>query len=201
VVDFVRQNGMTVIGGTRDGMDVQVRASVANIESTFHLTLRTYQHPTEDRTFYATDSEPVANLKVSLWHISGLDNYATPKPRFSKRSDAIARGVTAEEKIASNATTGSGPSASYLGSDMRAACYGGSNLTGAGQNAGLLEYYGTNLADLNTYLRNAGPTNSVPVTLLSVDGTSTVCNYSSSSSCDDTEQILDITRSWAWLLV
>jgi hypothetical protein len=181
VVDFVRQNGMTVIGGTRDGMDVQVRASVANIESTFHLTLRTYQHPTEDRTFYATDSEPVANLKVSLWHISGLDNYATPKPRFSKRSDAIARGVTAEEKIASNATTGSGPSASYLGSDMRAACYGGSNL--------------------NTYLRNAGQTNSVPVTLLSVDGTSTVCNYSSSSSCDDTEQILDITRSWAWLLV
>jgi kumamolisin len=84
---------------------------------------------------------------------------------------------------------------------MRAACYGGSNLTGAGQNAGLLEYYGTNLADLNTYLRNAGQTNSVPVTLLSVDGTSTVCNYSSSSSCDDTEQILDITRSWAWLLV
>src|ERR1035441_9618579 len=39
----------------------------------------------------------------------------------------------------------SGPSASFLGSDMRAAYYGGTGLTGAGQNLGLLEYAGTDL--------------------------------------------------------
>jgi hypothetical protein len=38
---------------------------------------------------------------------------------------------------------------------MRAAYYGGS-LTGSGQSLGLLEYYGTDLADLNTYYSKMG---------------------------------------------
>ena len=63
----------------------------------------------------------------------------------------------------SHATTGSGPSASFLGSDMRAAYYGSGSLTGAGQNLGLFEYVGTDLADLNTYYNNVGQTNNVPV--------------------------------------
>ena len=56
----------------------------------------------------------------------------------------------------------------------------------------MLEYYGTDLADLNTYYANVGQTNSVPVTLLSTDGTSTSCVY---PSCDDTEQTLDMTQA------
>ena len=44
---------------------------------------------------------------------------------------------------------------------MRAAYYGGT-LTGAGQTVGLLEYYGTDLADLQTYYTNAKQTNNVP---------------------------------------
>ena len=35
--------------------------------------------------------------------------------------------------------------------------------------------YGTDLADLNTYFKNVGQTNNVPITLLSTDGTSTSC--------------------------
>ena len=62
VVDFARKNGMTVTGGSRDGMDVQVSASVATIEAAFRVNLRTYQHPTESRTYYAPDSEPVASV-------------------------------------------------------------------------------------------------------------------------------------------
>ena len=77
----------------------------------------------------------------------------------------------------SKATTGSGPGASFLGSDMRAAYYEGTALTGSGQSLGLLEYYGTDLADLNTYYENVGQTNNVPITLLSTDGTSTSCVY------------------------
>ena len=79
------------------------------------------------------------------------------------------------QDVVSHATTGSGPSASFLGSDMRAAYYGGTALTGAGQNLGLLEYAGTDLADLTTYFKNVGQTNNVPITLLSTDGTSTSC--------------------------
>ena len=97
--------------------------------------------------------------------------------------------------MVSHATTGSGPSASFLGSDMRAAYYGGTALTGAGQNLGLFEYLGTDLADLTTYYTNVGQTNNVPITLLSTDGTSTACLDTAGGNCDDTEQTLDMTQA------
>jgi sugar lactone lactonase YvrE len=193
VVAFAKANGLTVVGGTRDGMDVQVKGSVSVVETAFHINMRTYQHPTEDRTFYAPDREPVANLPFQLWHISGLDNYSIPHTMLVSKSDyAQAHGI-APEAVVSHASTGSGPSASFLGSDMRAAYYGGTALTGAGQNLGLWEYEGTDLIDLAAYFNSIGQTNSVPVSLFSVDGTSTSCEYS--SGCDDTEQTLDITQA------
>ncbi|HEX4807574.1 MAG TPA: S53 family serine peptidase [Bryobacteraceae bacterium] len=193
VVSFAKASGFAVIGGTRDGMNVQIQGTVSAAQSAFHVTMRTYQHPTESRTFYAPDREPTTALPFPLWHISGLDNYSIPHARFVKRSDyAKAHGIAADE-VVSHATTGSGPLASFLGSDMRAAYYGGTALTGAGQNLGLLEFAGTDLTDLNTYFQKIGQTNSVPVTLLSTDGTSTSCL--SSSNCDDTEQTLDMTQA------
>ena len=79
---------------------------------------------------------------------------------------------------------------------MRAAYYGGTALTGAGQNLGLFEYLGTDLADLNTYFKNVGQTNNVPITLLSTDGTSTACvDTRAGGNCDDTEQTLDMTQA------
>jgi kumamolisin len=193
VVNLAKASGLTVVGGTRDGMDVQVKGPVSAIETAFHITMRTYQHPTENRTFYGPSREPSVDLPFQLWHISGLDNYSIPHPRLVKRSDyAAAHGIDAKD-VVSHATTGSGPSASFLGSDMRAAYYGGTALTGAGQNLGLFEFEGTDLADLTTYYKNVGQTNNVPVTLLSTDGTSTSCT--ASQGCDDTEQSLDMTQA------
>jgi subtilase family serine protease len=192
VVRFAQSYGFTVTGGTRDGMDVQIQGPVSAVESAFQLSLRTYQDPVQNRTFYAPDREPAPQLSINLWHISGLDNYSIPQPLFVKKSDYALTHNMAEEDVVPLATTGSGPSASFLGSDMRAAYYGSGSLTGAGQNLGLLEYYGTDLVDLTTYFKNAGQTNSVPVTLFSTDGTSTSCVY---PSCDDTEQTLDITQA------
>jgi subtilase family serine protease len=192
VVRFAKTYGFEVVGGSRDGMLVQVNGSVANIEAALHVNMRTYQHPTEARTFFAPDSEPSLDLPFNLWHISGLDNYSIPRPLHVSRDEfAQAHGIDAE-KVVSHATTGSGPSASFLGSDMRAAYYGSGPLTGAGQNLGLFEYYGTNLTDLNTYFANAHQTNNVPITLLSTDGTSTSCSY---PRCDDGEQNLDMTQA------
>jgi subtilase family serine protease len=196
VLAFAKASGFAVVGGSRDGMDVQLEGSVATIETAFHVTMRTYQHPTESRTFYAPDREPVTDLPFPLWHISGLDNYSIPQPRFVKKGDyATAHGIDAEA-VVSHATTGSGPSASFLGSDMRAAYYGGTSLTGAGQNLGLLEFLGTDLTDLTTYFKNVGQTNNVPITLLSTDGTSTSCvDTRAGGDCDDTEQTLDMTQA------
>jgi len=193
VVQYVRSHGLIVVGGSRDGMEVQVRGTVAAIESAFHVSMMIYQHPTEGRTFYGPDREPTTDLPFALWHISGLDNYSIPHPMYVKKSDyAKAHGLD-PNKVVSHATTGSGPSASFLGSDMRAAYYGGTALTGAGQNLGLFEYVGTDLADLTTYYTNVHQTNSVPITLLSTDGTSTSCT--ARSGCDDTEQTLDMTQA------
>ena len=196
VVRYVQQHGLAVVGGSRDGMEVQVKGTVSAIESAFHVTLMTYQHPSENRIFYGPDREPTADLPFALWHISGLDNYSIPHPLYVKKSDYAKEHGISPESVVRHATTGSGPSASFLGSDMRAAYYGGTALTGAGQNLGLFEYLGTDLADLTTYYKNAKQTNSVPITLLSTDGTSTSCVDSRAGGrCDDTEQTLDMTQA------
>src|SRR5271155_2572394 len=196
VVRFAKANGFTVVGGSRDGMDVQIVGPVSAVEKAFHVTMGTYQPPPEDRIFYGPDREPTTDLPFPLWHVSGLDNFSLPHPLYVKRSEyAAAHGIDAE-KVVSHATTGSGPSASFLGSDMRAAYYGGTALTGAGQNLGLFEYLGTDLADLTTYYKNVGQTNNVPITLLSTDGTSTSCvDTRAGGDCDDTEQTLDMTQA------
>jgi subtilase family serine protease len=193
VTRFAATNGFTVVGGSRDGMEVQVKGTVAAIEAAFHVTMGVYQHPTEERTFYGPDREPAVDLPFQLWHISGLDNYSIPHPMYIKKSDYAKVHGLDPNTIIGHATTGSGPSASFLGSDMRAAYYGGTALTGSGQSLGLLEYYGTDLADLTTYYTNVHQTNAVPITLLSTDGTSTSCL--ASSGCDDTEQTIDMTQA------
>ena len=182
VVSFAQAHGFTVVGTSRNRMNVDITGLAANVEEAFHVTMGLYQHPTENRTFYAPDREPTPDLPVTLWHVAGLDNYSVPHPALARKKAGTK----------TNATTGSGPSASFLGSDMRAAYYGGT-LTGTGQSLGLLEYYGTDLADLTTYFHNVGQTNNVPITLLSTDGTSTSCLES--SGCDDTEQTLDMTQA------
>jgi len=196
VLSFAKANGLSVTGGSRDGMEVQVKGKVSDIEKAFHISMLTYQHPTENRTFYAPDREPSADLSFSLWHISGLDNYSIPHPLYVNKDDyAAAKGIS-PDAVVSHATTGSGPSASFLGSDMRAAYYGTGSLTGTGQNVGLLEYYGTDLVDLTTYYTNAHQTNNVPVTILSTDGTSTSCVHNLKGRfCDDNEQNLDMTQA------
>jgi len=190
VIRFAEANGFTVVGTSRNRMNVDVTGSVASIEKAFHLTMGIYQHPTENRTFFAPDREPTLDLAIQLWHITGLDNYSIPKPALVRR-DASVRSAS----VKSNATTGSCPSQSFCGSDMRAAYYGGTALTGAGQSLGLFELAGTDLADLTTYYSNVGQTNNVPITLLSVDTQSTSCVFKGTPACDDTEQTLDMTQA------
>jgi subtilase family serine protease len=115
--------------------------------------------------------------------VAGLDNYSLPQPQFTVRpADAQPE-----------ATTGSCPDASFCGSDMRGAYVTGISLAGTRQSLGLVEFYGTDLEDLDTYFTNAKQINHVPITLLSVDGASTSCL--ASEGCDDTEQTLDMTQA------
>jgi kumamolisin len=196
---YLQSYGLTVVGGSWQQMDIQVKGPVSAIEAAFNVQMNNYQHPTENRTFYSPDREPTTNLPVALWHVSGLDNFSIPKPKLARRSEiAAARGITPEE-VSPMATTGSGPGHSYLGSDMSYAYFENYNRTtyqGQGQNLGLFEYVGTNLTDLHTYYHNVGQTLNVPVTLYSTDGTPVQCIYTKYDHwCDDTEQTLDMTQA------
>jgi subtilase family serine protease len=195
LVAFAKASGFEIISGTREARDLRLTGTVANIEKAFHVTMGTYRDLTEDRTFFAVDREPTVDLPFQLWHITGLDNDSKPHPMYVKKSDyAKAHGIDAD-KVVSHATTGSGPSASFLGSDMRAAYYGGTALTGSGQNIALFEFAGTDLSDLSTYYKNVGQTEPYTPTLISTGGYGTSCVDSGGSACDDTEQTLDMTQA------
>ena len=177
VVRFAEQNGLTVTGTFPNRMVVNVTGSVADIERAFHVNMGVYQHPTEERPFYAPDQEPTPDLPFPLWHITGLDNFSIPHPASLRRAPEAKGG-----------TTGSGPSGYFIGSDMRAAYYGSGSLTGKGQSVGLVEFAGYNIADVNNYFTKVKQTNAVTVTGVSTDGSSLSCT----KHCDDTEQVLDI---------
>ncbi len=194
LVAFAKASGFEVVGGTRDSRDLWLSGTVANIERAFHVNLGVYRDLTEDREFFAVDREPTVDLPFQLWHITGLDNDSRPHPLYVKKSDYARTHGIDPNKVVSHATTGSGPDASFLGSDMRAAYYGGTALTGSGQNLALFEFAGTDLSDLSTYYKNVGQTEPFTPTLISTGGFGTSCVDSGSSACDDTEQTLDMTQ-------
>src|SRR5215471_5352904 len=50
VISFAKANGLSVVGMHSNRLVLDVHGSVANIENTFHVNLRNYQHPKENRT-------------------------------------------------------------------------------------------------------------------------------------------------------
>jgi subtilase family serine protease len=179
VIAFARANGLGVTDTAGNRMVVDVEGPVANIETAFHVTMNLYQHPRENRSFYAPDIEPSADLNVPLLHVSGLDNFTLPQAKNI-------RGTPDLSKL--NKTTGSGPGGQFIGSDMRAAYYGGS-LTGTGQSLALFEFAGYEMSDVRTYFKNVKQTLKVPVRGVSLNGVSLSCPV---ATCDDSEQVLDI---------
>jgi kumamolisin len=180
VISYAEANGLTVTGTAPNRMIVNVAGPVANIERAFHVNMGVYQHPTEKRTFYAPDQEPTSDLPFPLWHITGLDNFSIPHPASLRR-----------EPRAKGGTTGSGPGGYFIGSDMRAAYYGGTALTGSGQSVGLVEFAGYNVKDVQNYFSHVKQPLNVAIVGVSRDGSSLSCT----GRCDDTEQVLDIEEA------
>ncbi len=182
VIRFAEQNGLRVTGTSPNRVILNVAGSVANIERAFQMTMAFYHHPTEPRAFYSPDREPSAlGLSVPLWHISGLNNFSLPHPASVRRNlDATAH------------VTGSGPGGDFLGSDMRAAYYGGNAFTGAGQSLGLVEFGGYNIGDVQAYFSSVGQAFKVPVLGISTDGSPLTCKDGCSS---DLEPALDIEEA------
>ncbi len=182
LVRYAKASGFHVTSGSRDAMDLRLTGSVAAVETAFHVNINLYHDSAANRDFYAPDRQPTVDLPFQLKHISGLDNYWVPL-------NALVRNHGPHTL----ATTGSCPEQSFCGSDMRAAYYEGTSLTGKGQIIGLLEFAGFDIADVNTYYKNAGQKRTAKVKGISTDGTPITCY--ADQGCDDTEQTIDITQA------
>jgi subtilase family serine protease len=191
--EFARAHGLTVVDEPANRMVLDVEGSAAAIESTLHISLSIFQHPSENRTFYAPDREPTPDLDIPLLHISGLDDFAPPRPKYLE-TPAATESVTetGSTKVTKAATGGSGPNHSYLGSDLRSVYYGSGPLNGAGQSLGIFSLSGYNLSDVQLYFSSIDQPLNVPIVGVSVNGASLTCLP---PSCNDTEQSLDLEQA------
>jgi len=175
--DFFSAHGLTVTADAPNHFLLKIDGTVGDIERVFHVKLGYYRHPIEGRLFLAPDREPTLDLATPLLHVTGLDDFVRPHPRFEHQKAVRA--------------TGSGPGGQFLGSDVRTAYYNG-KLDGSGQSLGLMELEGYNLADVQTYFSKFGPPLTANIVGISTDGAPVNCG-----SCDDAEQALDIEYSVA----
>ena len=185
VVRFAQSHGLTVTARHANRMILDVSGIAVNIERTFHVKLGVYQHPTENRAFFAPDTEPAIDLTVPVLSVSGLDKLSICRTRqnLKKMSDTGTSGVAPQ--------TGSGPSGTYLGQDFRAAYVPGVTLTGTGQTVGLLEFdSGFYQNDITAYESLAGLPN-VPVQPVLLDG------YNGAAGGGNDEVSLDIEMAVA----
>src|ERR1700677_1758241 len=163
VVTFLKTNGLAVTTNANRTL-VDVSGDTATINNAFHITLRVYQHPTENRAFYAPDTDPVISPGIPISHITGLDNFVIPRPLLKT---AHWNGNSSGGKAAYG--TGSGTNGEYMGKDFRAAYAPGVTLNETGQSVALFELDGFYANDIVAYEKDAGLPN-IPLTTVSVNG-------------------------------
>src|SRR5208282_2288499 len=192
VKHFARANGLTVTGTYGNRLLLDVTGPASAIENAFHITLRTYRHPTEARDFFAPDTEPSVDAGLPVADIQGLSDFSRPHPRIH-RLDAAQAAARATPR------GGSAPdgSSNYFGNDFRIAYAPNVALTGTGQMVGLFELDGFYSNDIAAYAAAAGGgrTNIVIQTVLT-NGVSGTPGYSGIQNAN-AEVSLDIEMAMA----
>ena len=125
-------------------MVLDVSGTAADIERAFHVTLRTYRHPTEARTFFAPDVEPSVAGGSAGFGRQRIERLLAGRVR-------ICTGESAGKSGRRVPKAGSGPDGKYAGNDFRAAYAPGVTLTGSGQTVGLVEFDGYYTSDITNY--------------------------------------------------
>lgn len=172
---FLEANGLAVTGTHPNRMILDVSGSVADVESTFHLNMMTWRHPTRGE-FFAPDREPSLDAGVTILDITGLDNFTVARPMDLKFHPFNA---------ATPLTTGSGPAGLFTGNDFRSAYAPGVALNGSGQTVGLFELDGFYASDVLANFQQAGLP-PVPTRTVLLDG------FSGNPGSANVEVTLDI---------
>ncbi len=189
VLDFAKTNGLTVTRTHGNRMLVDVDAPVGAVEKSFHVTMRTYHHPSAARDFFAPDSEPTVDARLPMLSIQGMNNYVLPHPLLQKRPASIPR-----------PSIGSGPGGGYMGQDFRNAYVPGSALNGSGQVVGLLQFDGYYASDIAAYESLAGLP-SVPLQNVLLDGFNGAPGFNNDEVCLDIETSISMAPGLSSVVV
>jgi subtilase family serine protease len=163
IIQFAETNGFQVLAKYANRVLLDVSGKVSDVEKAFHVTLRTYQHPTESRQFFAPDAEPSVDAGLPILDISGLDNFTLPHPM----AHVMPAGGPGDPQSAA----GSGPFGNLMGYDFRRAYASDVSNTGSGQIVGLVEGDGYYASDITSYEDQAGLPH-VPLQNVLLDGLS-----------------------------
>lgn len=151
VIAFARTNGLIVTGTYSNRMLVDVSGAVSDIQKAFHVNMRLYRHPTENRNFFAPDVAPSVPSTLPILDVNGLNSYILPRPLFIQRPSG--NPSSGNQSFNGSAPDGSG---SYFGYDFRDAYTPGVTLTGTGQTVALFECADYFDADISRYVSMAG---------------------------------------------
>ncbi len=162
-VNYARSNGLRIIGTHPNRMLVEVEGTVAQVEHAFGVKMHWYQHPVENRVYFAPSVEPSVRLETPVLRVNGLDDYSVPHPLYQRSS-------TVRQEAGATPQAGSGPSGTYMGLDFRNAYAPDVTLTGAGQTVGLFQLDGYYAADITNYATKAGMANIPPLQNVLVGG-------------------------------
>ena len=164
VAAWAVRNGFDIAARHPNRLWLEASAPASVVEAALNVTLRTYQHPAENRVFFAPDSEPSLDSGLRVLSIAGLDNYARPHPMSFSRPLTLT-----DSQGPSPRAIGSGPNGNLAGNDFRAAYAPGVALKGSGQTVGLLEFDGYYPSDITSYNKSNSIPN-IPLQNILLDG-------------------------------
>ncbi len=191
VSEFARTNGLAISGTHPNRLLLDVAGRAADIERAFSIKLVTYRHPTENRTFFAPDTEPSVRADLRLNDVCGLNNYGRPKPMSLHAVSTLAPLTIA---------FGSAPDGGFMGSDFRNAYLPGVTWDGAGQSVGLMEFATYSANDIHSYENMNGITN-VPLQNVQVGAGSATYNDGSDEATLDIEVTIAMAPGLASVIV
>lgn len=188
VQEFAQTNGLTMTHVPGNRMLVEVDGKVSDVERAFNISLHTYRHPTENRDFFAPDTEPSVPAKLSILDVSGLSSYSRPHS-FMKFKPFTGK------KAAATPLAGSAPDGtSYMGYDYRKAYVPGTTLTGAGQKIALVQFDGYFPSDIASYQQLTGLP-SISITNILLDGFDGIPTMTGGEQ--EVELDMEMVNSWA----
>lgn len=190
LVAFARSNHLQVTRTHPNRTILDLNASVADLRRVFGVNIKVYQHPVENRTFYAPDAAPTIDLPIPILAIKGLDSFNLPRPG----------GEATPSLPAPTPFGGTGTNGLYLGTNFRAAYVPGVTLTGAGQTAAVIEFDDYFPSDITNYNAHAG-LSGITLSNVMVDGFADPPSFQNDEVAGDIEILSSMAPGLSRILV